>query len=889
MPLFKRSSSILCITVLAGLAQGLAAPDAHAQARSRERASFDVVTGRNLLNYPPHRAVDVRHMRLSVTIPDMNTRVMECTETLTLTPILEECSSFTLNGALLDIQSATLPGRTVTHTANPGDETITFTVDPPLRRGQSVDLAIAYRVTNPPEGLIWTVESPARPGVAPQIHSQGQSECNRFWFIGHDFPNARMTSELIANVPRGYRVISNGKLISHDRKEAQRETYHWRIDRAHPAYLVSMIVGQFDTQDVGTSSLPMPVYVPPGDATRIKGTFGRTPKMIDLFARVTDEPYPWPQYAQTSVRNFEWGGMENTSATTLFETIALDKTALLDGDQDDLIAHELAHQWFGDLLTCKSWEHVWLNEGFATYFEKVWAQYRDSALPSRGRGVEGLEGDLDAYQALIWEDMQATIKTDRADAPYQPAMASKQYAHPDEVFDREANPYPKGSAVLHMLRERLGDEVFWRAVAAYVDEYKDKPVETFQFREVFERVNGTSLQRFFDQWVFRPGVPRITATPAWDDASKTLTVAFEQTQTINGFNPAFDLSIPVWIKVAGETSPRNATAAFDTRTGSVSIPLPREPEMIAIDPRMTTLADIVVHQPIARTIAQMTGGPTLASRILATHTLGRVETDHAAAVAALDTIARDNKAHRSVRTQAARSLARIAHPGPWESGASDSTPNHASGTASPEALAALIALASTRSSDPRLDRVIIEEAAQAAAPADATTRSALAAGLVQRFNADTSYAVRAAAIRGLGTLHADEHREIVLTALNVDSQHDQIRCAAVEALAAMDRPTALQPVLDSTLPDRSSSLRAAATTALGDLAHHDLATAIARLEMLLSDPEPKTATAAGEALASVHDPRAVAALERHAQSARGRTARHNAQKWLNSQSEASAQ
>lgn len=868
-----------CAAIIAGAAIGLAAVTVSGmQADGRERATYDKATGRNLLNYPPHRAVDVKHMRLAVRITDMNQREMECEETLTFTPITSTCSEFALHGAQLDIQSATIAGRSVTVAANPEQEMVTFRIDPPLQRGQVVDMTVRYRVSNPPEGLLWTVESSDRPGLSAQIHSQGQSECNRYWFLSHDFPNARMTSEIIATVPHGYQVISNGRQVSHT--SGAEEVFHWRLDRAHPSYLVSMVVGKFDRVDVGSSSLPMPVYVAPGEGSRVKATFGRTPKMIELFARITDEPYPWPQYAQVSVRNFEWGGMENTSATTLLETVALDTTAFLDDDQDDLISHELAHQWFGDLLTCKSWEHIWLNEGFATYLEKVWAQYRESSVPSRGRGVEGLRADDDAYQSLMWNDMTAVIKADHAAAPYQAAMASKQYAHPDDVFDREANPYPKGSVVLHMLRERLGDEVFWRAVAAYVDAYKDQPVETFQFREVFERVSGTSLQRFMDQWVLRPGVPRITATPTWDEATKTLTVAFEQTQNIDGYNPAFALSIPIWIKVSGETTPRVTTADFDTRTGTVNTALPREPEMVVIDPRMAVLMDLSVKQDVSRTVSQARQGPTLAARLQAARMLGFAQgTDQAAAIEGLRTALQDDRAHRSLRIEAARSLGRIANPEAAESSEGERVRGV---VVSQDALGWLVALSLAPTSDPRIDRVLIEEAAKAAGATvpDDKLLDSFRNALARRFNSDKSYAVRAAAVKGLGTMRSVRHIDVISAALSVDSQHDQIRCAAAEALGLLDDPAGLALVIDATNSAHSSSLRPAATKAIGELAHHDPAHAIERLTTLLNDPEPKTRTAAGEALAQINDPRALAALEAHARTARGRTATHQAQEWL---------
>src|SRR5688572_20052583 len=150
------------------------------------------------------------------------------------------------------------------------------------------------------------------------------------------------------------------------------DTFHWVQDKPHVAYLVTMVVGKFDIVDVGTPQLSMPVYVTQGQGKNVQATFGRTKDMVDFFNKTTGQTYPWARYAQLCVHNFGAGGMENTSATTLYESCVIQPDALLDHDLDGLISHELAHQWFGDLATCNSWEHIWLNEGFATYATHLW-------------------------------------------------------------------------------------------------------------------------------------------------------------------------------------------------------------------------------------------------------------------------------------------------------------------------------------------------------------------------------------------------------------------------------------------------------------------------------------------------------------------------------------
>ncbi len=825
-PMFHRSSFLTAVFASTAIAATIAIAG---EPEGRERRAFDTMSGRNLLNFPPHKTAEVRHMALQLRIQNMNDRTILANETLTVAPVAQELSSFTLNAALLQIGTITSPNRVCTFTKDQENETITITVDPPLAKGQTADITIGYRISDPPDGLTWTTESAAYPGRSAQIHSQGESQSNRYWFVGHDFPNTRCTTEMTITVPRGYQAVSNGRLESVTREKMEPfDTFHWVQDKPHVAYLVTLAVGKWDVVDVGTSRLPMPVYVPVGQGERVRPVFGRTPKMVDMIARLSGEPYPWAKYAQVSVYNFAWGGMENTSATTLYETVALDKTALLDGDEEELIVHELAHQWFGDLITCKSWEHVWLNEGFATYVESLWAQYKDSSIPSSGRGTEGFKSDNAAYQACIWAWQQDVITNDIGAAPFQPAMASKEYDAPDDVFDREANPYPKGALILHMLRAKLGDEVFFRGLREYVQKHKLQQVETFQFREAMEHAGGVSLQRFFDQWAFRPLVPHVRVLPSWDSANSSLNVAFEQLQTIDGYNPAFNLSVPVWVRLVGKSDWTKLVAAFDVRTFTFTSQLPSEPEMIVIDPELTVLADFDVAQDSRSWARQLASGPTQGSRFQAAKAIGRAgatETDAAALVA----VVRDDRAIPQLRIAAAASLGKVGR--------------SAAGTLR-TLLDAKFASAPVRSA-------VIEHLVEASYDTDVAFKSEVADALTRAYATDPSYGVRAAAIRGLGALKLEQGWPIILSALSVESQHDQIRKAAVAAVADMDRADGLPLVFARTAAGNSSSLRPEAATSLVKLAHHDPERVFVALAALLEDREVKMQQATGKALAEI--------------------------------------
>ncbi len=813
---------------------------------ARARATIDAATGRDLLNYPPHPLATYKHLRLDLFIRDMNTPSMAGLATYTLSPIGDALDELTLNAPLMAIRSVNVGGISAKFAARDGQ--LIITCDPPIPAGAESTIQIAYEVSDPPEGLIWTPQSAAWPNRPAQVHTQGQPSSNRFWFPCHDFPNVRMSTELVATVPKGFTVIGNGRLVSDGADGSTANSplastaalggyQTWQYSQAgdHPAYLVSMIVGQFDAIDLGTPELPMPVYGPPGSADRMKITFARTPRMVEVFEQLTGEKYPWEKYAQTIVHNFAAGGMENTSATTLYDTAVLDQTALLDGDLDGLIAHELAHQWFGDLITCKSWEHIWLNEGFATYFDALWHERRDAM-------------GADRYQWKMLESFARLEAVDLADAPYQPAMVSKEYTHPWETFRRAANPYPKGSWTLHMLRQRLGDDLFFKTIATYVDRFKHKPVETGDFRRVVEEVTGLSLQRFFTQWTYRPGIPKVRVTHSWNSASGEFTVNLSQTQTINADNPAFALEVPVWVRVGEDRSWRKLVASTDAREATTRFALPSVPLAITVDPEMSMLAayDVDLSGPMARELA--TNGPTLAAKVMGIRqsrvllsSAGGSESDSTRAL--LVAIARDKRAFFALGIAAAESLGNAKD---WEG---------------------LAALLNEPPPDARV-RKAVADAVGKLGDDHASMREA-AAALVKWVQQDQSYDTRAAALKSLGKLKATESVSAIMAALPTPSQHDRIRQGALEALGSLGQGQAITLVRQYAGEAYGQRTRATAILALGQLWGSDADGVISSLASMLTDRDARVRSSAAEALALINDPRATSALESAQGAARG--------------------
>lgn len=592
-------------------------------------------TGRERAVYPPSRHFEQIHMRLEIDIPDMSEPFFRARQTLTVAAIGSARQVFVLDAApppMLRILAVSADGRPLRfeqaersrspaaprHHGTRGMLSITF--PQPLPAGGRTDVVIEYEASYPGAlgtGLTWTPADPAGPSETDrfaQIHSQGQAQHNHTWFPCHDFPNERLTTELVVTVEDPYAVNSNGRLVgsrlgspSPDGKP--RTTWHWIQDKPHVNYLVSLVVGRFslvavppsgpDMTPINMDGRPVSCYllVPIGSEATARAAFARTPDMIAFFGERFGHPYPWDKYSQVFVRQFAWGGMENTSATTLQEEYAQAEP----GDEDDLIAHEIAHQWFGNLVTCKSWEHLWLNEGWASFAEALWTEHAAGPEPHERRR---------AYQAKIAEFLTLQRISNRTHAPLFPPMVSNRYHNPDETFLKPNDVYAKGAVVLHMLRQRLGDDAFFEGTRRYIDRFAFQQVETDDFRHVMEEVSGLSLERFFEQWCYRPGLPRIDIAMEWADdpgeeRAGELKITIEQTQRIDAANPAYAFTLPVHIRarMAPQRALREVESddsasdhvyiryiEVDARTTEVTFELPHRPDRVDFDPDMTVAA-----------------------------------------------------------------------------------------------------------------------------------------------------------------------------------------------------------------------------------------------------------------------------------------------------------
>lgn len=787
---------------------------------------LDAATGRDLLNYAPSRRVDLGHLRLDLDIRDMDDPTMTAVQSLTFTPIGEPLTVLELDAVGFTFGEITgTGGAEVAGVSYDGDR-LQVRFSEPVAVGSAAGVRLEYTLKDPVDGLFWTPASPAWPGRPAQIHTQGQPETNRHWFATHDAPNERLTTEVSITVPEGFLASANGRLVSESTSDG-RTTFHWLQDRDHPSYLVSLVVGQFDVVDVGTAELPMPVYVPPGRAGDVERTYGNTAAMVRVFEDRFDEPYPWDRYAQLVVHNFGAGGMENTSATTMYDTAIYSEKGMIDDDLDGLIAHELGHQWFGDLITCTNWGHIWLNEGFATYSTALWYEARD------GYDAGYLRQALSNFDRVTSRD---TLDPNDARAGLRAPMVSLAYEHPWDVFRRAANPYPKGSSVLHMLRMKLGDDIFFRGLAEYVDRFKHDTVETYDFRTTMEDVSGRSLDQFFTQWVHRPGVPALDVEASYDLAARTLTLTVEQTQRVDDFVPAFVFDLPVVVTDA-EGVRHDLTIAVDSRRHEATLPLDAEPRAVVVDPELHVLANVSLDLPEAWLIEQLANGPTVPARQLAARALAAG--GDGAEVALTDTLY-DKKIDRAVRMSAAEALA-----------------DHRAGEA-------LLSVALDGRDDARVRAAALE----ALFTAEIDTEGAR--GAYRRLAVDQAapYGVQAAALRCLGKLGVASDLGILEMALSTESRDDEVRQAAIRGLRDLDTAAGLAALLPYVESGVNSRTRPVAIGAVAALSEHDPTAAFDAVAPQATDRrEARSRTAAIAAIAEIRDERGTGLLRRLARTA----------------------
>lgn len=523
------------------------------------------------LHYAPDRTCDLQHVAVDIDV-DYPNRSFKGKTTNTLVALRNGIKEVTLHaGEKLEISLVKVNGTEAKYT-RVGKELRIAT--PPLAKGKPLTIVIAYSAKNSQGGGFgsgsggwhWISprqDSPTRVG----FWTQGETDYNCEWAPTWDYPNDLATSETRTTVQADWDVVGNGNLINVAMDAAkQTKTYHWKMDQPHATYLLAIYGGPFDIQKGKWEGVDLWYVVPRGSAYLINNSFSDTPDMLSFFSKVLGVKYPWPKYAQNAMYDFG-GGMENVSNTILGEG---NLTEARDGFRRmaSLNAHELAHQWFGDLVTCMHWGDTWLNESFATYM--------DSAYMEHSRGKAG-------YDWAVKDNMNSYFFEARR---YKRPLSTKLYSDADGMFD--SHSYPKGGAILHTLRRFLGDEAFYAGLNYYLTKWRHTPVESAQLRRSMTEATGINVEPFWAQWIEAPGHPVLDYTWTYDGGKLKVTV--KQTQDTSDGTPVYNIPTKVGYSDGGVFKSLPLTISKKEETFEFTIS--PKPKAVLLDPDQDFLREI---------------------------------------------------------------------------------------------------------------------------------------------------------------------------------------------------------------------------------------------------------------------------------------------------------
>ncbi|MEH0158074.1 M1 family metallopeptidase [Limibacter armeniacum] len=466
---------------------------------------------------------------------------------------------------------------------------LTISLDKTYNRNETIDIIIDY-IAKPNElqsmgsdaitsdkGLYFINPLGKETGKPQQIWTQGETEASSCWFPTFDAPNVKTKQEIYITVEDRFKTISNGKLISQQQNKDGSRTDYWKQELPHAPYLFAMAVGEFAIVEDTWNGKKVGYVVESEFEQYAKDIFGNTPEMMTFYSKVFNYDFAWDKYYQIVVRDFVSGAMENTSASIFMESLQVDDRTLLDQSWDFIIAHELIHHWFGDLVTCESWANLPLNESFANYGEYLWIEHK--------YGPD--EAEMHKEQELMQYLYEATSK--------QVPLIRYHYKDREDMFD--SHSYAKGGVIMHMLRKTVGDDAFFAAIHDYLEKKEFDDAEIHDLRLSFEAVTGQDLNWFFNQWFMSSGHPTITVSQSYDHGKVTLQIAQTQNQE---YTPVYRIPLTVDIWEGGNK--RRETITLTKAEESFSFPVSQSPELVLFDAERI-IPGIVHHEKTTEELA----------------------------------------------------------------------------------------------------------------------------------------------------------------------------------------------------------------------------------------------------------------------------------------------
>ena len=726
-----------------------------------------LVSGTNgvALKYAPSREIDITHQMLDVT-PDFDRRGVTGTIRIEFKPIAKPFGELRLDAVdltITNVESSTL----ILGWQNTGEQLI-VTFKDAIPAGAASWVKIGYSVTEPKKGLYFRTPAMGYPEGDTHLFTQGEMHEARHWFPSFDYPNEKFTTEMICHVPDGMVALSNGRLLSQERDaRTGLVAWHWLQDKPHVDYLITLCAGYFKKLEDRYGDLPLAFWTPASRIAFATNSFAGTRAMLAFFERETGVKYPWAPYDQVVVDDFVMGAMENTTQTTHSESTLYPAELRETRDTDWMVAHELAHQWFGNLVTTKDWSHTWLNEGFATYYDALFSEHE------RGR---------DEFQFKMLGNARQVLSKENDTLP----IVHRGYDNPMEQFRFRA--YPKGSWILHMLRGQLGPDLYRQCIKTYLERHAYGNVVTEDLVRIVEELSGRSWDQFFDQYVYHAHHPELRIAYSWDERAKLAKVSIQQVQKLGPTVLLFKL--PLTIRFKTGTNVTDAVAQVSQASEDFYFPVSAKPEIVRVDPEYSWLAKVEFPLPAEMLNAQLADTNDVIGRI---HAIQQLEKrDDKVAVEKLRTVLNSDP-FWGVRVDAARAL---------------------KGIHSLDARAAL--LGATNQPDARVRLSVVECLA-------GFFQSDTPALLARWMETDPNPDVRAAAIRGLAAYPMEQVKETLLQQLDSTSYRQMLAAAAMAAIEEQGSPEYVEALLSAlrrrerelTTSDFSAGLRTLAGLAAG--------------------------------------------------------------------------
>jgi len=570
------------------------------------------------------REVDIHHIKIDVSV-NIESGTVKGNVTHTFSPFSSSLDAFSLDAEDMTILRARLAGKDIGF--NQANDKVYLTLNKSMSWEDTAKVRLDY-TANPRKGTYFIKPDETYPEKPLQAWTQGEDMDNHHWVPLYDYPNDKATFEVSLTVEKKFTALSNGELISVKNNKDGTHTWHWHEHFPMVSYLISYVIGEFEKVEDSYNGIPVNYWVYEENKHEALRSFGLTTDMMKYFGNRTGIEYPYEKYDQVIIDDFMFGGMENITLTHNTDRTMFDEFAAPDVSSDGLVAHELAHQWFGDMLTTRNWAHAWLNEGFATFFSR---KYRENKF-GFDEGEYIRFGEINGYFGSNKKWRRSTVQ-------------HKFYESMD-VFD--GHIYAKGSLILNMLQDYIGDDAFWRFIQHYTKENQYKNVETPDLKKAIEETTGQNMDWFFKQWIYEPGFPEYNVTWKYNQRNKSVKLTVKQTQKNTNI-----FKMPIQIQIDDKLK----TVWIEDKEMVYEVPSEKRPKMVIFNAGMRIPCKLTFHKSISEWILQLEKGPHILDRIAAANELSTKKGRRIVETALLNSA--KNDPFWGVRKEAVNSFAKL--------------------------------------------------------------------------------------------------------------------------------------------------------------------------------------------------------------------------------------